>query len=738
MNLDITLTKLTLRNFLSYGNNETEVNLNFGTPTLIVGRNLDAIVNGQVDSNGSGKTVLLNAIAFALYDKTISDIAKPRLINHSNKKNMMVSIEFTKNKTTFYKVVRFRKNAALGGDGIKIYERQGNSQFTDKDEKSPDSIGNATEWVANTIGIPFDVFSRIIIFSAAHQPFLMLPASSTGSAANQRDVIEELFGITELSDKAEILKKQIKENREVFDRMVEINDTLKRERASHKALLDSVTTQMGEWQVQYAHDIDACKLQVKTLSKIDIAKQIELYEKRTTDLNKLTTYELELKNFRIDLVKLKNSRGVADNWDNVNAESVARSKQDMAGLVEVDFEAESVKFQEIEALGYTITTLNSAITASNTKITNTSEKIAQLEGELEHLKDSNCPYCKQSFKDAVIRADTIGLELVDHLADLKGWENQKFQLRQDFKSFLEKKTAIFDELKFKTPSDLQREVARIEKIKSNHEFLLTATNPHNKVELDEDITACSENIGIMESNIEKVKARLEKTEKALLFASHKEAIEAASKLEAAKKRLDELTDNTKNPHRLTYERIALTEFEDLKDDDLNKLDDIIEHQNFLLKLLTKKDSFIRKLLLQKNLPFLNTRLKVYLDRMGLPHRVQFMEDLQVKISQFGSETEYGGMSSGQRARINLALSFAFRDVLQARHGRINFCILDECLDVGLGTVGVQLAADLIKSIAIQDKLSMFVITHKDEISSMFDSKLEIELENGFSRIVNVE
>jgi DNA repair exonuclease SbcCD ATPase subunit len=152
--------------------------------------------------------------------------------------------------------------------------------------------------------------------------------------------------------------------------------------------------------------------------------------------------------------------------------------------------------------------------------------------------------------------------------------------------------------------------------------------------------------------------------------------------------------------------------------------------------LTKKDSFIRKLLLQKSLPFLNTRLRYYLDRIGFLHRVVFNEDLSVNISQFGNGIGFGNLSSGQKARVNLALSFSFRDMLQARHGKLKFCILDECLDVGLGNVGVQLAAKMIKAVATDEKLSMYVISHRDEIANMFDSKLVVELKNGFSTIAD--
>ena len=66
-------------------------------------------------------------------------------------------------------------------------------------------------------------------------------------------------------------------------------------------------------------------------------------------------------------------------------------------------------------------------------------------------------------------------------------------------------------------------------------------------------------------------------------------------------------------------------------DQLNALTRLQEHQEFLLKLLTSKDSFVRKKIIDQNLSYLNSRLTHYLDRIGLPHTVKFLNDLSVSI-----------------------------------------------------------------------------------------------------------
>jgi hypothetical protein len=79
-------------------------------------------------------------------------------------------------------------------------------------------------------------------------------------------------------------------------------------------------------------------------------------------------------------------------------------------------------------------------------------------------------------------------------------------------------------------------------------------------------------------------------------------------------------------------------------DTLNDLTRLQEHQEFLLKLLTSKDSFIRKKIIEQNLSYLNARLTHYLDRIGLPHTVVFQNDLTVSIEELGRELDFDNLS----------------------------------------------------------------------------------------------
>lgn len=193
-----------------------------------------------------------------------------------------------------------------------------------------------------------------------------------------------------------------------------------------------------------------------------------------------------------------------------------------------------------------------------------------------------------------------------------------------------------------------------------------------------------------------------------------------------------------NPFFESLDDLESTPIERIDYSDINELKRMQDHQQFLLKLLTKKDSFVRKALLNKNLPFLNARLHHYLSQLGMAHKVEFTHEMTASISLFGRPLSFGNLSNGQKARVNISLSLAFRDVLQKLHTPVNICLLDEVLDVGLDTVGVQAAARMLKQKARDEKLNIFIISHRDEIGNTFDRTMVVQMQKGFSSIKDVD
>jgi DNA repair exonuclease SbcCD ATPase subunit len=158
----------------------------------------------------------------------------------------------------------------------------------------------------------------------------------------------------------------------------------------------------------------------------------------------------------------------------------------------------------------------------------------------------------------------------------------------------------------------------------------------------------------------------------------------------------------------------------------------MEHQKFLSDLLTSKDSFIRKKIIEQNLSYLNARLTHYLDRVGLPHTVVFQNDLTVQIEELGRELDFDNLSRGERNRLILSMSWAFRDVWESLYQPINILFIDEMIDSGLDTQGVENALALLKKMSRERHKSIWLVSHRDELTSRVENILRVVKENGFT------
>ncbi len=580
--MNIHFVQITLRNFLSYGNNLTVIPLHRPGTTLIVGEDLDRTTEGT-GANGVGKSTIINALTYALYDKPISNISKDNLVNNINKKNMEVTVEFNIGEDNY--VVKRERKSKAGAAGNNVY------LFINGEDKTLDSAANTNKYIEDILGIEYDLFVRIVVFFASHTPFLDL------SKADQSSMFERLVGLSTISDKASSLKDLIKET----DGMLQIHKAkigvLEKEKERFTAQLANANDRIARWEVTNQQEIQKLQDQLNKISGIDLDQQQALHEELAL-INSQLTQEINL-------------------------------------------------FERTE-----------------NQITTMTKQLRKFESELAHLQDNKCPYCLQQFADA----------------------NQKM-------------------------AELQSSIA----------------------EAEDTIKTSSQTLVALDTMIDELEATRASVSKQLTIPNLREMLTIRSQSDGIEAKLEALK-SADNPHVETYDELVNTKLEPINYDEINKLTREIEHQKFLLKLLTKKDSFVRKALLNKYIPYLNTKLQYYLSELGLPHRVEFTHEMTANISQFGRTLDFGNLSAGQKARVNLSLSLAFSDVLQNLHAKINVCMLDEVLDIGLDAIGAKSAAKLLKNRARDDGTSMYIISHRDEVESMFDNTLVIQLLKGFSYI----
>jgi DNA repair exonuclease SbcCD ATPase subunit len=209
------------------------------------------------------------------------------------------------------------------------------------------------------------------------------------------------------------------------------------------------------------------------------------------------------------------------------------------------------------------------------------------------------------------------------------------------------------------------------------------------------------------------------------------ALNHRNSLEALRKELAARSAET-DPYGEQIVEMQNQALQEVTYDAMNEMTRLQDHQDFLLKLLTSKDSFIRKKIIEQNLSYLNARLTHYLDRIGLPHTVVFQNDLTVSIEELGRELDFDNLSRGERNRLILSMSWAFRDVFESLYQPINVLFIDEMIDSGLDTQGVENSLSLLKQMSRERHKSIWLVSHRDELAGRVENILRVVKENGFT------
>jgi DNA repair exonuclease SbcCD ATPase subunit len=577
----IKIQNLTAKNFLSIGNATQGVNFDRRDLTLVLGENLD--LGGDGSRNGVGKTSLLNALCFAIYGQGVSNIKKDNLVNKTNDKNMLVSLQFEVNGVD-YRIERGRKPNVL-----RFF-------VSDKEQASQDTAqGENKETQANIekiIGISHDMFKHIVALNTYSEPFLSLRANE------QRSIIEQLLGITQLSERAEKIK--------------ELNRLTKNDIRDEEVRISAVRKANEKIEEQISS--------LQKRRKLWLAKQKEDVEKLTTAIDDLAHVDITL-------------------------EIQAHRKLD-------EYNTKKAKIAETKRY-------ISEISTNQAKLTKIEDKLKK---ELAALDKHECYACGQSLHDE--KQDEIRKAKQELLQEtgLQWLANNTQQIEHE--------TTLGD---------------------------LGEVGPQPKVFYDKLESAYNH------------KSTLETLERELQTRS--------TEVDPYHEQIDDMKNQA---------------LQEVSYDTLNDLSRIQDHQDFLLKLLTSKDSFVRKKIIEQNLSYLNSRLTFYLDRIGLPHTVVFQNDLSVSIEELGRELDFGNLSRGERNRLILSMNWAFRDVFESLYHPINLLFIDEMIDSGMDTQGVEASLSLLKQMSRERGKSIWLVSHRDELAGRVENILKVTKENGFT------
>lgn len=265
---------------------------------------------------------------------------------------------------------------------------------------------------------------------------------------------------------------------------------------------------------------------------------------------------------------------------------------------------------------------------------------------------------------------------------------------------------------------------------SEHEKI--KTDLENKlIELDSQTNTAKSDVAVCQTQLSVVDSQLSQlTKPSIVYENLTQALKHQNTLEQLKKELDK-EKSAQNPYTDQTQSLNST-VQDVSYDIINELITTRDHQEFLLKLLTSKDSFIRKRIIDQNLAYLNVRLSEYLEKLGLPHSIKFINDLSVEISLHGQGLDFDNLSRGERTRLILGLSWAFRDIFENTTHSINLIFVDELLDSGMDPQGLEGSVEVLKKMERERNKNIFIISHREELVNRVSNVLTVLKENNFT------
>ena len=257
----IEFNELSIRNFLSVGNVPQSLQLNKEHLTLVLGENIDLGGEGSGSRNGVGKSTICNALSYALFGVALNSIKKDNLINKTNGKNMLVSLSFSKNDIN-YRIERGRKPNVLRfyvddeiQESKEVDEAQGDMRETQKD-------------LGDLLGMSHDMFKHIVSLNTYTEPFLSMKAN------DQRVIIEQLLGITLLSEKAEVLKEQIRQTKDVLIQETAEIEAAKKSNEKIQQSIDSLLTNQQKWNTNHTTQLERIAKEIIELEGLDVEKEL--------------------------------------------------------------------------------------------------------------------------------------------------------------------------------------------------------------------------------------------------------------------------------------------------------------------------------------------------------------------------------------------------------------------------------------------------------------------------------
>ena len=403
--------KLRYKNFLSSGDSFTEIDFLANNTNLIIG------------SNGSGKSTILDALTFVLFNKPFRKINKPQLVNSVIEKNCLVEIEFSNNNRQY-----------LVRRGIKpnVFDIEVDGKLL---EKRGDDRDNQVTLEENILKVNYKSFTQIVILgSSTFVPFMQL------SAAHRREVIEDLLDIRVFSSMSSIVKDRVRTVRDQL-KILELKKSSLKEKGEMQAKFIDDITKRGEANINKKnesvkeHLIEQQQLQE---SNIDVLGKIEQLNAELEELKgagdklrelgglkgkiqqKITTLSKNHKFFNDNKTCPTCTQDIDEDLRQtkltelgIDAKKLKAGYQELEGAIE----KEEIRESNFNNISGQVLELNKTLASSNSDISNINKTITNLQSEVSAIRESidNQAESKENLNSIIKKLKSS----VDEISDLK-------------------------------------------------------------------------------------------------------------------------------------------------------------------------------------------------------------------------------------------------------------------------------------------------------------------------------
>ena len=714
---------IAFKNFLSVGDQPTEIKLD---------KTITSIVTGV---NGAGKSTFVDAIVYGLFGKPYRKVRLGQLINTVNEKGLEVEIIFTIGNKT-YTVIRGMKPSK--------FEIWVNGEMIEQPAKTAD-YQNMLE--TDILKLNYNSFTQIIILgNAAFKPFMQLKLS------DRREIIEDLLDITVFTDMNKILKAKTKDLKQ---EIVDVSHKMELNKAKHKTsreyLLDATENHQKRIETTKRYLRDANRnARLREIDMDGFKEYIDAIENSMLGCegyeDVLTKITNEISNFEISIVredskyetfsrnvsviqgikeKIKGCLvGVNDNMEKI------KKLNDVKKEIDFSISVYKINPNEKEDIKTKLVLIMSGISSKQLKLK-------------FYEKNADCPECKQAI-DAKFRDDAIEdleLEIKEAQQEYDGYEKRLAVVERDIAGVAE-----LNEHHIDYDKSINEHQQKIDKLENSVDLMRTSLKTMEILSEDQ--------LNILKSNIDSMKKRvyslsaervdvkekheeyvkLEKSHVRVLHDLDMETIKYNEYIATAIKLGDELETLGDTPEcSINQEDIDLLARWIKELDQIHiKKKRMLYYYGIVQRLL--KDDGIKTKIIKKFLPIINATVNMYLDKMDFPINFMFDENFNETIqSNFRNDFCYYSFSEGEKARIDLSLLFTWREVsLKKSRNATNIIIFDEIFDGSLDGAGID---NFMNILGLGEEYSSFIITHDEDVkTNEFDRNLDFTKDGHFSKL----